>query len=57
MPVMRQVAEALLGLPPFVATASPEATDLATRLRDELVQRLGPEAPSVFELDRSLGAR
>ncbi|MCP5272330.1 MAG: serine/threonine protein kinase [Burkholderiaceae bacterium] len=53
----RQVAEALLGLPPFVATASPEATDLATRLRDELVQRLGPEAPSVFELDRSLGAR
>jgi serine/threonine-protein kinase len=50
----RQVAEATLGLPPFVVQPTPEAMDAARQLRDELRQRLGPNAPSVRELDEAL---
>jgi tetratricopeptide (TPR) repeat protein len=52
----RRAAEAVVGLPPFVATATPQAVALAQQTRLALSAQLGPMAPVVLEIDAGLRA-
>lgn len=52
----RRAAEAVVGLPPFVAAATPQAVALAQQIRQALGEQLGPMAPVVQEIEAGLRA-
>ncbi|HSM22303.1 MAG TPA: tetratricopeptide repeat protein, partial [Rubrivivax sp.] len=50
----RRAAEAVVGLPPFVASAQPGAIALAQQTLEALREQLGPHAPAVQEIEAGL---
>ena len=52
----RRAAEAVVGLPPFVAVATPQAVALAQQTRGALGEQLGPQAPVVQDIEAGLRA-